>query len=183
VQPGGSFEVDTNLTLREVVLTGFTSTLVLRFDPDEKQYVAADRMLQVVGLEHLAQRKYGFASSGERVRSLIARALLNTPKLLILDEPTSGLDLLGREQLLSLIDDLRHSVNSPDLTILMITHHTEELPSNTSHVLLLQQGRGFASGPIDQTLTSVNLSSLYRVPIRVHQESGRYYTMVQNSSK
>ena len=183
VQPGGSFEVDTNLTLRQVVLTGYTSTLVLRFEPDESQLDAANRMLEIVGLEHLADRRYMYASSVERVRALIARALLNTPKLLILDEPTSGLDLLGREHLLSLIDELRDSVNSPELAILMITHHTEELPSNTSEVLLLQQGRAFASGPIDQVLTSENLSALYRFPIRVHHEHGRFYTMVQSKAK
>ena len=158
VQPNSQFDLDPGLSLLEVVLTGYKSTLVLRTEPTEQEVNQAKLMLKRVGLESLMDRRYRHASSGERVRALIGRAMVTTPNLLILDEPTAGLDLLGREQLLHLIGSLRQTMNVPELSVVMITHHVEELFPGTTEVLLLKQGTMFASGRIDEVLTSSNMS-------------------------
>lgn len=178
VQPNSQFDLDPGLSLLEVVLTGYKSMLVLRTEPTEQEAIQAKLMLKRVGLESLMDRKYRHASSGERVRALIGRSMVTAPKLLILDEPTAGLDLLGREQLLQLIGSLRQTMHIPELSIVTITHHVEELFSGTSEVLLLKQGSVFASGRIEEVLTSKNMSEVYDFPIRVHQEAGRYYALV-----
>ena len=70
---------------------------------------------------------------------LIARALVCEPRLILLDEPSTGLDIAAREQLLESIDLLTET--HPDVASVLVTHHLEELPSSTTHALLLADGR------------------------------------------
>src|SRR5689334_3071268 len=131
VQAAGPFDVDANLTALGVVLTGLFGTIGL-FDPttpdDETR---AQLWLDRVGLGPLRDQPYARMSSGERVRALIARALIGQPHVLLLDEPTAGLDLLAREQVLATIQAMfspdNASPSTPSPTVVMITHHTEEL--------------------------------------------------------
>ena len=178
VHTGGGFDLDPELTLREIALTGFASTMVLRFEPTAEQNRRADDVLEIVGLAGLADRKYAAASTGERTRAQLARAIVAAPKLLVLDEPTAGLDLVGRERMLELVESLREKFDMPELTVLTVSHHTEELPSGTSQALVLDRGRAAAAGPTAQVLTSEVLSGIYGLPIRVHREGGRYFTVV-----
>ncbi len=110
------------------------------------------------------------------MRSLIARAIVTQPALLILDEPTSGLDVLAREQVLATVQSLLESAGAP--TVILITHHIEELPPTTSQVLLLADGRPAAIGAMDGVLRSEILSRTFGVPVEVRTAGGRYYLEV-----
>ena len=145
VQPAGPYDVDPSLTTLEVVLTGFFNSIGLYHTPTSPMQSEANRLLRQVGLHEHANQTYETLSSGERVRALIARALVQKPTLLILDEPTAGLDLLAREQILATIQSLFGQPHDPPTTIL-ITHHIEELPPATSSVLLLSEGKSAAQG-------------------------------------
>jgi iron complex transport system ATP-binding protein len=116
------------------------------------------------------------------VRTLIARALALRPRLLLLDEPTAGLDLLAREQVLATVERLMQPAGSEEQhtppTVLMITHHVEELPPATSHVLLLSEGAVAASGTPEQVLRADVLSRVYRCPLEVRRQGGRFYVEV-----
>ncbi len=136
---------------------------------DESRAVA---LLTIMGVRDLAERKYFTLSDGEKKRTLIARSLMANPELVLLDEPAAGLDLGGREDLLKRFDALASDPNAP--VTLIITHHIEEIPSGTTHVLLLKNGVSVASGPIASVLTSENLSSAYGVNIQVANHNGRY---------
>ena len=181
VQAAGPYDVEPGLTAREVVLTGSFSTIGL-YDPVTPEMEAeADRLLESVGLSHIATHRYATMSSGERVRSLIARALAVEPRLLLLDEPTAGLDLLAREQVLATVQRMFETEADPPTTV-FISHHVEELPPATSHVLLLSDGRVAAAGTPEQVLRADVLSPVYGCPLEVRRSNGRYYVEVHPSA-
>lgn len=95
-------------TVREVVLTGITGTndLPLRWAPTPEDVERAEAMIETVGLTRIADGVWPTLSQTERGRTLIARALISGPRLLLLDEPSTGLDVAAREQLLETIDSL-----------------------------------------------------------------------------
>src|ERR1051325_1658133 len=119
VQPAGPYDVDPSLSALEVVLTGFFNSIGLYHTPTTAMQSEANRLLRQVGLHEHTSQPYETLSSGERVRALIARALVQKPKLLILDEPTAGLDLLAREQILATIQSLFDQPHSAPTTILI----------------------------------------------------------------
>ena len=136
---------------------------------DESRAVA---LLTTMGVRELAERKYFTLSDGEKKRVLIARSLMANPELVLLDEPAAGLDLGGREDLLKRFDALSDDPYAP--VTLIITHHIEEIPKSTTHVLLLKNGGIVASGPISQVLTEVNLSAAYDQDFVLQTIDGRY---------
>jgi iron complex transport system ATP-binding protein len=128
--------------------------------------------MREVGVEHLADTEWYVMSQGERGRTLIARALILQPKLLVLDEPMTGLDLTAREQLLDTLDDL--SAAEPSITSVLVTHHLDELPASTTHAALMSHGAVIAAGPAVEVLTSENVSLAFEHPITVDYRDGRW---------
>ena len=131
----------------------------------------AEGLLALLGCGSLATAPFGNCSSGERQRILLARTLMADPELLILDEPTAGLDLQGREDLLVSLTQL-----ALGLTMLLVTHHVEEIPPTTTHILLLNNGKITAQGPIAQTLTQSNLQTCYNTPLNLEHRQNRYWS-------
>jgi iron complex transport system ATP-binding protein len=156
------------LTVEEVVTTGARNTIALR---DEPPAAGVAELLETMGVAHLAPRAFADCSHGERMRSLIARALVSSPRLLLLDEPGAGLDFEGRETLLAA---LARVAQDPSLTTVATTHHVEELPQSTTHALLLSHGRVIAAGPAAETLTDAALTACFGLPIAVAQANGRW---------
>ena len=130
-------------------------------------------LLTTLGVRDLAERTFGTLSDGEKKRTLIARALMPNPELMLLDEPASGLDMGGREDLLKRLSALAVDPTSP--ATIMITHHIEEIPIGTTHALLLCEGETVSAGNIANVLTSENLSKAYGLQIGVVHEAGRYF--------
>jgi iron complex transport system ATP-binding protein len=161
------------LSVREVVRTGATATIGYfeeRLVPVERD--RAEELVDLFGLAPLADRHFRDCSHGERKRALIARALVARPHLLLLDEPGAGLDLPGRELLLAALARLTET--DPALTVVMTTHHLEELPASTTHALLLRSGVGVKAGPVAETLTDENLSTCFGIPIAIACTDGRW---------
>ncbi|MEW2357082.1 ATP-binding cassette domain-containing protein [Spirillospora sp. NPDC029432] len=161
-------------TVREIVLTGATGTieLVPRWTPTDEQLRRAGELIELMGLTPRADARWPHLSQGERGRALIARALMPDPPVLLLDEPATGLDVAARERLLSAIDEVRE--RRPDLATVLVTHHLEELPSSTSHALLLRGGAVLASGPADEVLTTELVSECFDHPITITRRNGRW---------
>ncbi len=132
----------------------------------------AEYLLEAMGVRALAHRTYGTLSEGERKRTLIARALMTDPELLLLDEPTAGLDLGGREDLVGRLARLAMDPDAP--ASVLVTHHVEEIPPGYTHGLLVREGGVVASGLLDDVLTDENLTETFGLPLSVQRRRGRY---------
>ncbi|NGO73536.1 ABC transporter ATP-binding protein [Streptomyces boncukensis] len=136
---------------------------------DEERALA---FLDRLGMNDLLDRKFGTLSEGERKRTMIARAMMTDPELLLLDEPAAGLDLGGREDLVRRLGRLARDPYAPSM--LMVTHHVEEIAPGFTHVLMLRQGQVLAAGPIETELTSRNLSLCFGLPLVVEMNGDRW---------
>lgn len=132
----------------------------------------AMRVLREWELEDFAQRAFGTLSDGERKRVQIARSVMTDPEMMLLDEPVASLDLAARELTLRLLSGYATSGAAP--TMVMVTHHLEEIPAGFTHALLLQDGKILARGEIGATLTSEAISETFRFPLRVSYLDGRF---------
>lgn len=156
---------------RQVVLSGFFAShgLFPHHRPTPEMEARADRALELMGATHLARTRIQEMSTGEARRILIARALAPEPRALLLDEPTTGLDLVARRHLLELLRGLARR----GCTLILVTHHLEELLPEVQRVVLLKAGRIFRDGPRHEVLTDEALSALYGAPVRLRAE-GEY---------
>jgi iron complex transport system ATP-binding protein len=169
-----SEDIPADEIVRDVVLTAAYAILGRWNEAydlwDESRAVA---LLTTFGVRELADRKYGTLSEGERKRVQISRALMADPELLLLDEPAAGLDLAGREDLLK-----RFSIFASDPTApasILVTHHIEEIPTGTTHAMILKDGKIAVSGPIEQVITSDHVSAIFELPITVIREGERFF--------
>jgi iron complex transport system ATP-binding protein len=132
-------------TALETVVSGRYAQLDLWAHPTRRERAEGRRLLASSGCSALARREWAYLSQGERQRVLIARALMARPRLLILDEPCAGLDPVAREEFLGFLEATARRGAAPSLVL--VTHHAEEIMPAFTHALLLRGGRVFASGP------------------------------------
>jgi iron complex transport system ATP-binding protein len=128
--------------------------------------------LDRAGVAHLATKPLREMSTGERRRVLIARALVTTPEVLVLDEPTAGLDFVARHQFLEAVRRLARE----GTTILLVTHHVEEVIPEIGRVVLLAKGRISFDGPTEEALTPSRLGAAYGAALSVDRV-GDYYAV------
>ncbi len=166
--------IEPPLTLFDAVLTGLTNTpdLIPRWSPTENDRHRARVLISSLGVAERAESPWYTLSQGEKGRALIARALLPNPALLLLDEPATGLDLAAREQLLTALDASR--IDHPSLSSILVTHHLEEIPSSTTHAVLIRDGSITASGRVDDVVTTDNISKCFDHPIEIGRRNGRW---------
>jgi iron complex transport system ATP-binding protein len=160
-------------SVRDLVMTAAWS-VVGRFQEryDQVDESRATGLLAEWGVAALADRSYRTLSEGERKRVQIARALMPDPELLMLDEPAAGLDLGAREGLVARLAALAEDPDAP--TLVLVTHHVEEIPPGFTHALLLRDGTAVAQGLIGDTLTDELLSATFDTPLRVTSVDGRF---------
>ena len=159
--------------VRDIVVTA-SYAVVGRFREsyDDLDHQRAIELLEALGAAHLADRRYGTLSEGERKRVQIARALMTDPELMLLDEPAAGLDLGGREDLVGRLSVLARDPYAPALVL--VTHHVEEVPPGFTHVLLLRGGQVVAAGPIETTMTAENLGATFGVALELARSGARW---------
>lgn len=163
---------DAHVLGRDVVMSGLFGAIGMH-----GHYVVEDRhrertaqMLERFGLTALQERRYWHLSTGQQRRFLLARALIHNPPILVLDEPTNGLDLKAAHELLA---DLR-ALAQNGTTLLLVTHHVQEILPEIERVVMLQNGGIFADGAKREILNSANLSILYNTPLNLTEYNGFY---------
>jgi iron complex transport system ATP-binding protein len=93
-------------------------------------------------------------------------------RLLFLDEPAAGLDPVAREDFLQFLGVLAKGRQAP--TLILVTHHIEEIVPLFTHVLMLREGRTFAAGPKGKVLTTRHVSAAFGAPVAVRRTGARY---------
>jgi iron complex transport system ATP-binding protein len=157
----------------EIVLSGFHSSIGIwpnhEVTPEMERRAA--EVMDLLEIPHLADRPVDELSSGEARRVVIGRALVHRPKALILDEPTNSLDLHAMHEL----RDTMRRIIGQDTSIILVTHHLQDIIPEIGRVILLRAGRVFADGPKAQVLTADNLSGLFATPVRLDRLDGYYH--------
>jgi iron complex transport system ATP-binding protein len=123
----------------------------------------------------LARATLDTMSTGEARRVLIARALVHQPVALVLDEPTRGLDLVARHHFMERV----RAVARQGTTILLVTHHVDEIVPEIERVILLRRGRVAADGAKSAVLTTTGLSHAFDAPVTVEHAGGYFHIRVQ----
>ncbi|MEO8746798.1 MAG: ATP-binding cassette domain-containing protein [Rhodanobacter sp.] len=163
---------DRQLQVFDAVVSGFFSARGVGLHHQVTAAMRADarEALRLMGGEALAERSMASLSTGEARRVLIARALVHRPRALLLDEPCAGLDMVSRRHFLESLRKLAQA----GTTLLLVTHHVEEILPEIVQVLLLRDGRIVHRGSKDDVLTSAHLSTAFGMPIQVDRHGGYY---------
>lgn len=106
--------------------------------------------------------EFGVLSSGEQMRAVLARAMVNEPEILILDEPFAHLDMHSRVHMYRLLGRLANLKNGPQ--ILLVTHYLQDVGKLFTHGLVLKSGRAVLSGPRKAVLDARVLADKLDVP-------------------
>ena len=133
----------------------------LRRTPAQRQRVALEQVIELLGIAPLLARKPTTLSGGERQRVAIARALATSPRVLLMDEPLSALDAERKAEVLPYLDKLGAHLHIP---ILYVSHSMEEVSRLADQLLLLQAGRVVAQGPVADLMTRLDLPLAQGMP-------------------
>ncbi len=162
------------MTTYEVVATGLYGSIMLPLGVELSAEACqiVENEIETFRLGPLREALFSRLSTGEKMKSLLARALVGQPRLLLLDEPTTGLDLGARAACVTAMETLLERSEAP--AVLVVSHHVEELPRTVDRVVLLKAGRVFKQGVGSAMLTDEYLSVLFDCEVRVRQHEGRY---------
>ena len=161
-------------TALEVVLSGYLSSIgvhgLLARRINDSQIATARAVLNELGMDTFADTPLKSMSTGQQRRCLLGRALVHEPDTLIFDEPTAGLDLAASFDYLSRVRALARAGRS----IVIVTHHLNEIPPEVERVILLEEGRIVADGLKADVIRADLLSRVYGAAIRIVEADGYY---------
>ena len=173
-------EINFAFTVREIVAMGripFQGTLSGESREDAK---IIDNAIEQTGLTHLADRHINTMSGGERQRVIIARAIAQTPKIILMDEPTLHLDISMQFDALNLI---RRLSKKNGLTVAIVSHDLPMVARYCDRILMLHDHRIHAIGTPEEVLTPENMRTVFNVDAELQKDSktGRNTVILHDS--
>jgi ABC-type Mn2+/Zn2+ transport system ATPase subunit len=156
------------LGVLDVVMMGRYNRIGLGRRPKAEDRKRSIDALDRVGIADLASEPFNALSGGQRQRTLIARALVGEPDVLVLDEPTNGMDLVATTQILGLVRDLHERTG---LTVVMVSHALNEVANYVERIALVHQG-GYVVGNVADVMTEDQLSAMYGIEVEVSSFEG-----------
>lgn len=163
---------DSPLEVFDTVVSGFFAARGLGLDHQVTHAMRERALESLAQMEATALigREMATLSTGEARRVLIARALVHRPRALLLDEPCTGLDPASRRRFLESLRQLAKR----GVTLLLVTHHVEEILPEIDHILLLKDGKTLSEGTKAHVLNSEMLTAAFGMRMQLAQQ-GEYY--------
>ena len=124
------------------------------FTPARERYAEMERVVELLGIGHLLDRRPALLSGGEKQRVAIGRALIASPRLMLMDEPLAALDAARKAEILPYIERLRDEAGIP---IVYVSHSVAEVVRLATDVVALSEGRVVASGAAGEVLARLDL--------------------------
>ena len=162
--------INKHLKVRDVLLSGLYGKFCKINNPKIEDLIKVKELIEKMLLNDIADKKFGYLSDGEKQISIIARAIINNPKVLILDEPSVNIDLKSRIFLIKKIQDL----SQLGISILCITHDISIITKDYNRVIFLKDREIIRDGKPSELMTNKNINELFDIDIKLIENSNSW---------
>jgi iron complex transport system ATP-binding protein len=159
----------------DTVLSGIYASIGLYREPTIDEIKRAEELINEAGLADRRDDSIGHLSDGEKQKVFVLRALINNPDILILDEPAIGLDICAREDFLAALKKL---INGRDHSLIYVTHHVEEIIPIFGKIFIIEDGKCFFKGEVDDAVSRNIFTSLFKREIEIFKKGERLYSLI-----
>lgn len=165
-------EYDVAVTVRDTVTSGFFGSVGLyrHQTVTDAMLAKTGELLELLGIESLADRTMNTLSTGQARRALIARALVHDPAILVLDEPTDSLDPAGQYHVLRAVSAVARAGHA----VVLVTHHVSDIVPEIGRIVMLKDGRVLHDGTKAELLAAGPIGELFDIPATVEERGGWY---------
>ena len=160
--------ISPNLKVFDVILSGLYGKYSFISNKSERDLYMVDSIIKNMNISKLSKKKFAYLSDGEKQISLIARALIKKPDILILDEPIANLDYKSKFFVIDKINEL----SKLNTKILCVTHDISTITKIYDRVIMLKDGKIIADGDQNKVLNSENLNKLYGIKVEITNNNG-----------
>ena len=155
--------INKDLKVKEILLSGLHGKYCQINNPQKEDLIKVKELIEKMFLNDIADKKYGFLSDGEKQISIIARAIINNPKVLILDEPSVNIDLKSKIFLIEKIQNL----SQLGISILCITHDISIITKDYNRIIFLKDREIINDGKPSELMNSENINKLFDINIKL----------------
>ena len=156
------------MCIRDRILSGLYERYCYVPNKSERDHYKVENIMKNMNISNLSKKKFSYLSDGEKQISLIARALINKPDILILDEPIANLDYKSKFFVIDKVNEL----SKLNIKILCITHDISTITKIYNRVIMLKDGKIIADGDQNKVINSENLNNLYGIQVEVTNNNG-----------
>jgi len=160
--------INPNLQVFDLILSGLYGRYCYVKNKSERDSYKVEKIMKKMNISNLSKKNFSYLSDGEKQISLIARALIKKPEILILDEPTANLDYKSKFFLIDKVNEL----SKLKTKILCVTHDISTITKIYDRVIMLKDGKIIADGDQNKVINSENLNKLYGIQVEVTNNNG-----------
>ena len=160
--------INPNLQVFDLILSGLYGRYCYIQNKSERDSYKVERIMKKMNISNLSKKYFSYLSDGEKKISLIARALIKKPDILILDEPSANLDYKSKFFVVDKINEL----SKLKTKILCVTHDISTITKIYDRVIMLKDGKIVADGKPTKVINSDNLNKLYGIDVEVTKNNG-----------
>ena len=162
---------DFSLTTRDFVMLGRSPYVTSLWWESEEDIAIVDKAMWDFGISRYSDSRLHELSSGERARALLAKGVVQRPKLMMVDEPSAHLDIKYKVQVMEMLKGLSRS----GLTVIMASHDINLVTKYCDKVMLLSEGRIVSFGAPGDVITRESIKEVYQIDVKVIYDKGTPY--------